>query len=197
MPDEYPGTDPMPQRGTPRRPGVRGELPAEALVERIWAMSASHGAERIRRSGLSLLPARVVAPPLIRECRAHLEGKLQSVTRLGAEVVIFGPIAGLHRRGLPRLAPGRDSGVLLIAGRYESPQGEPGRAAPGHYDHPGAAGRRSARDRRDWPAGPGPGTVCHPALDGERSDQTACRTSVVTSITRGRDVSAPAGPSRA
>ena len=53
-------------------------------------MSASHGAERIRRSGLSLLPARVVAPPLIRECRAHLEGKLQSVTRLGAEVVIFG-----------------------------------------------------------------------------------------------------------
>jgi flavin reductase (DIM6/NTAB) family NADH-FMN oxidoreductase RutF/uncharacterized protein YciI len=67
-------------------------FPPEALVERIWAMPATHGAERIRRSGLSLLPARAVAPPLIQECRAHLECKLHSVTRLGAEVVIFGQI---------------------------------------------------------------------------------------------------------
>jgi len=66
-------------------------IPPEALAERIWAMPASHGAERIARSGLTLLPARRVAPPLIGECRAHLECTLKSVTRLGAEVVVFGP----------------------------------------------------------------------------------------------------------
>ena len=67
-------------------------IPPEALAARIWAMPASHGAERIARSGLTLLPARQVAPPLIGECRAHLECTLKSVTRLGAEVVIFGTI---------------------------------------------------------------------------------------------------------
>jgi len=67
-------------------------IPPEALAERIWAMPASHGAERIARSGLTLLPARQVAPPLIGECRAHLECTLKSVTRLGAEVVVFGTI---------------------------------------------------------------------------------------------------------
>ena len=67
-------------------------VPPEALVERIWAMPASHGTERIARSGLTLLPASQVAPPLIRECKAHLECKLEAVTRLGAEVVIFGKI---------------------------------------------------------------------------------------------------------
>lgn len=67
-------------------------VPPEALVERIWAMPVSHGAERIARSGLTLLPARQVAPPLIGECRAHLECKLEAITRLGEEVVIFGKI---------------------------------------------------------------------------------------------------------
>ena len=67
-------------------------IPPEALVERIWAMPASHGTERIARSGLTLQPASQVAPPLIRECKAHLECKLEAVTRLGAEVVVFGKI---------------------------------------------------------------------------------------------------------
>ena len=67
-------------------------FPPEALAERIWAMVASHGADRIRRSGLSCQPAQVVAPPLIAECKAHLECKVASITRLGAEVVIFGAI---------------------------------------------------------------------------------------------------------
>jgi flavin reductase (DIM6/NTAB) family NADH-FMN oxidoreductase RutF/uncharacterized protein YciI len=68
-------------------------FPPEALAERIWAMPGSHGAERIARSGLSLLPAGTVAPLLIAECKAHLECTLESITRLGAEVVIFGKIA--------------------------------------------------------------------------------------------------------
>jgi flavin reductase (DIM6/NTAB) family NADH-FMN oxidoreductase RutF/uncharacterized protein YciI len=82
---------------TARNAEAAGEFvvnfPPEALAERIWAMPGSHGAERIARSGLSLLPARTVAPPLIAECKAHLECKLASITRLGAEVVIFGEIA--------------------------------------------------------------------------------------------------------
>ena len=81
---------------TARNAEVAGEfvvnIPPEALAERIWAMPASHGTERIARSGLTLLPASQVAPPLIRECKAHLECKLESVTRLGAEVVVFGKI---------------------------------------------------------------------------------------------------------
>ena len=67
-------------------------FPPEALVERIWAMPASHGPERIARSGLTLLPARQVAPPLIGECKAHLECTLEAVTRMGEEVVVFGKI---------------------------------------------------------------------------------------------------------
>lgn len=67
-------------------------VPPEALAERIWAMPNTHGAERIQRSGLSLQPGRKVAPPLIAECKAHLECKVESITRLGAEVVIFGSI---------------------------------------------------------------------------------------------------------
>lgn len=67
-------------------------FPPERLVERIWAMPASHGAERIARSGLTLLPASQVTPPLIGECKAHLECKLQGVTQLGEEVVVFGKI---------------------------------------------------------------------------------------------------------
>ena len=67
-------------------------FPPEALAKRIWAMPSSHGAERITRSGLSLLRARAVTPPLIAECKAHLECKLESVTWLGDELVIFGHI---------------------------------------------------------------------------------------------------------
>jgi flavin reductase (DIM6/NTAB) family NADH-FMN oxidoreductase RutF/uncharacterized protein YciI len=67
-------------------------FPAEDLVERVWKMPASHGADRIRLSGLTLMPAREVAPPLIRECRAHLECRLEDTRRYGSEVVFFGTI---------------------------------------------------------------------------------------------------------
>jgi flavin reductase (DIM6/NTAB) family NADH-FMN oxidoreductase RutF len=55
-------------------------------------MPSSHGAERITRPGLSLLRAGAVTPPLIAERKAHLECKLESVTLLGDELVIFGYI---------------------------------------------------------------------------------------------------------
>jgi flavin reductase (DIM6/NTAB) family NADH-FMN oxidoreductase RutF/uncharacterized protein YciI len=81
---------------TARNAETAGEFvvnfPPEALAERIWAMPGSHGAQRITRSGLTLLPARAVAPPLVAECKAHLECTTELVTRLGAEVVVFGKI---------------------------------------------------------------------------------------------------------
>jgi hypothetical protein len=176
----------MPQRGTSRRPGVRGELPSRS-PGRAHLGHARSPATVPSGSGVRACPCcqRVVAPPLIRECRAHLECELQSVTRLGAEVVIFGQIAGLHRRGRPRLAPGRDPGVLLMAGRYES---RPGGAGTGRARPLRSSGRcrKTQRARSPRPArwsGAGHGMSSGPGR--ERSDQTACRTSVVTSSTRG------------
>jgi flavin reductase (DIM6/NTAB) family NADH-FMN oxidoreductase RutF/uncharacterized protein YciI len=67
-------------------------LPPEALVERIWAMPASHGAERIRRSGLTLRPASMVRPPLVAECRAHLECTLEWIMGPSDEVVLCGRV---------------------------------------------------------------------------------------------------------
>jgi flavin reductase (DIM6/NTAB) family NADH-FMN oxidoreductase RutF/uncharacterized protein YciI len=67
-------------------------LPSEALVERIWAMPASHGAERIRRSGLTLLPASMVRSPLIAECKAHLECTLEWIMGPDDEVVLCGRV---------------------------------------------------------------------------------------------------------
>ncbi|MEX1157574.1 MAG: flavin reductase family protein [Thermomicrobiales bacterium] len=67
-------------------------IPGEDLVERIWAMPASHRADRIARSGLTLAPSRVVPPPLIVECRAHLECRTDAVQQYGDEVLIFGQV---------------------------------------------------------------------------------------------------------
>lgn len=88
-------------------------VPPESLADRIWAMPASHGRERIRRSGLTLLPARQVAPPLIGECKAHLECELRAVTRLGEEVVVYGTIVGAA--GLPRRFPRRGEAAAPAA----------------------------------------------------------------------------------
>lgn len=67
-------------------------LPPDTLADRVWALPRWHGAERIERSGLTLLPAQAVAPPLVAECRAHLECELDDVKRYGEEVVVFGRI---------------------------------------------------------------------------------------------------------
>ena len=67
-------------------------VPDGSLVERIWALPETHGAERIRCSGFTLRPASQVAPPLIEECRAHLECELNDVKYYGDEVVLFGKV---------------------------------------------------------------------------------------------------------
>lgn len=65
---------------------------SEPLTDRVWELVRSHGAERLRRSGLTLLPAQWVRPPLVDECPAHLECQLDDVKRFGAEAFVFGRI---------------------------------------------------------------------------------------------------------
>lgn len=64
----------------------------EALAERAWAMIRYHGAERLRHSGLTFVPAQRVRPPLVEECPAHLECELDDIKRYGAEAFVFGRI---------------------------------------------------------------------------------------------------------
>lgn len=67
-------------------------IPGEPLAERIYALIRSHGKERIQQSGFTLMPAQKVKPPIVEECRAHLECELESIKQYGDEVVIFGKI---------------------------------------------------------------------------------------------------------
>ena len=66
-------------------------VPAE-LADTVWAMADDHGAERLARSGLALVPARRVAPPLVAQCTAHLECVLEEVRRFGPEAFVFGRV---------------------------------------------------------------------------------------------------------
>ena len=65
---------------------------ASGDAERVWALAARHGRDRLERAGLTLVPAQRVAPPLVAECPAHLECRLDDLKRYGAEVVLFGRI---------------------------------------------------------------------------------------------------------
>lgn len=67
-------------------------IPPEALVERIYSLIRYYAEERIQHSGFTLSPAQKVKPPIVQECRAHLECQLDSVKEYGSEVVIFGRI---------------------------------------------------------------------------------------------------------
>jgi flavin reductase (DIM6/NTAB) family NADH-FMN oxidoreductase RutF len=67
-------------------------VPAEPLAERIWLLIRFHGTERLLQSGFTFQPAQKVRPPLVAECRAHLECELESVKLYDDEVVIFGTV---------------------------------------------------------------------------------------------------------
>ncbi len=67
-------------------------VPGEPIAEQTWSLAESHGAERLRRSGLTLVPAQAVKAPIVEDCRAHLECRLDSIKQFDQEVVIFGKI---------------------------------------------------------------------------------------------------------
>ena len=65
---------------------------SEPLAARAWALADRHGDQRLRDSGFTPVPARVVRAPLIDECPAHLECELDDVKLYGDEVFIFGRV---------------------------------------------------------------------------------------------------------
>jgi flavin reductase (DIM6/NTAB) family NADH-FMN oxidoreductase RutF/uncharacterized protein YciI len=67
-------------------------IPGEPLAARIWLLIRFQGAERLWQSGFRFLPAQCIRPPLIAECRAHLECQLDSVKQFADEAIIFGKI---------------------------------------------------------------------------------------------------------
>ncbi len=88
-------------------------VPDESLARAIWAMPDSHGEERIRLSGLTLAPAERVRPPLVVECRAHLECTLDAVQRLGREVFLFGRVVAAATDRECAAGPSTDQYALL------------------------------------------------------------------------------------
>ncbi len=67
-------------------------IPGEPLAEQVWSLSATHGSERLKQAGLTLIPAQVVAAPIVEECRAHVECRLDDTKEFGSDVFIFGKI---------------------------------------------------------------------------------------------------------
>jgi len=63
-----------------------------AIAEEVWALIQRHGVMRVEESELTLVPATAVRPPIVAECRAHLECRLDDVKRYGDEVFVFGRV---------------------------------------------------------------------------------------------------------
>ncbi len=67
-------------------------IPGEALAKRVWTLTLAQGNVQENRAGLTLSPAAVVRAPIIEECRAHLECRLDSTKNYGEEAVVFGRV---------------------------------------------------------------------------------------------------------
>lgn len=91
-------------------------IPGEPLAERVWSLSETHGSERLRLAGLTLGPALVVAAPIVEECRAHLECRLDDTKQFGSEIFVFGKIvsASMDDDCLEGTAPERYFGLRPV-----------------------------------------------------------------------------------
>ena len=69
-------------------------VPSEDLAEEVWKTGESehNGATKLKKLGFSLIPSITVAPPGVKECKAHLECVYDSDKRYGDEIWIFGEI---------------------------------------------------------------------------------------------------------
>lgn len=66
-------------------------FPADDLAGRTWAAHEYRppGPDELEARGFSPVPATLVSPPRLRECRAHLECRLESVKWYSEECVLF------------------------------------------------------------------------------------------------------------
>ena len=86
-------------------------VPGADLAGTIWRMPELPHPRSVTAAGLTPLPATAVAPPLIEECKAHLECTLVDQLSYGEEIVILGVItaAAIDRAAIDRAGtPGQD-----------------------------------------------------------------------------------------
>ena len=67
-------------------------IPGAEMVDVVWRMSALPHPRPLEAAGLTPTPAQKVKPPLVNECKAHLECVLTQHLVFGQEVVLFGEI---------------------------------------------------------------------------------------------------------
>jgi flavin reductase (DIM6/NTAB) family NADH-FMN oxidoreductase RutF len=67
-------------------------VPGEDLVESIWRCSTLPHPRPVESAGWTPREAEAVQPPLVEECRAHLECVLVHEKAFGSEVALFGNI---------------------------------------------------------------------------------------------------------
>jgi flavin reductase (DIM6/NTAB) family NADH-FMN oxidoreductase RutF len=67
-------------------------FPGDDLARAVWLCQELPHPRPIEAVGLTARPAQAVSPPLVEECRAHLECVLFQEVAFGSEVVFFGNI---------------------------------------------------------------------------------------------------------
>jgi flavin reductase (DIM6/NTAB) family NADH-FMN oxidoreductase RutF len=67
-------------------------IPGDELIEIVWKSHTSPHPRPVESIGLTPIPAQKVKPPLIAECKAHLECTFVQHLTFGSEVIILGRI---------------------------------------------------------------------------------------------------------
>jgi flavin reductase (DIM6/NTAB) family NADH-FMN oxidoreductase RutF len=67
-------------------------VPGDDLASVVWQSHTIPHPRPVERVGLTPVPATTVKPPLVEECRAHLECQLAHFLTFGDEIIIFGQI---------------------------------------------------------------------------------------------------------
>jgi flavin reductase (DIM6/NTAB) family NADH-FMN oxidoreductase RutF len=70
-------------------------IPGEELVDVIWRTNSLPHPRPVEAAGLTPVPAQKVKPPLIDECKAHLECVLEKHLVYGTEVIFIAEIAAV------------------------------------------------------------------------------------------------------
>ncbi len=67
-------------------------IPGAEMAELAWQLSEMPHPRPVERAGLTPIPAQKVSPPLIEECKAHLECVLNQALTFGPEVIFIAEI---------------------------------------------------------------------------------------------------------
>jgi flavin reductase (DIM6/NTAB) family NADH-FMN oxidoreductase RutF len=70
-------------------------IPGEELVEVIWNTASRPHPRPVQSVGLTPIPAQKVKPPLVEECKAHLECVLHHHLTVGDEIIFLGEIVAV------------------------------------------------------------------------------------------------------